>query len=223
MPELSAAYHATRERVTALVSELAAAELDTPVPACPAWKVRDLVAHMSGIPDALTSGDMPSGDLQSWLDGLLEARRAVPVDELLERWGACADATSTLIDNGAGLLLIDVVTHEHDLRAAVTRPGARGTAEVRAIVQPVLDLLAPGMTDAGLGALLIDADGVQWASHLAKPGCTLHVDPWEATRALNSRRTADELRALPATGDVESYIAVIDAHLPLPAASLGER
>ena len=223
MPELSAAYHATRARVTALVSELDDAGLDRPVPACPAWRVRDLVAHMSGIPDALTAGDLPAGDLQVWLDGLLEARRGVAVDELLDRWGACADATSTLIDSGAGLLVIDLVTHEHDLRTALDQPGARGTAEVRAIVQPVLDLLAPSMSDAGLGALLIDAGGVQWASHLAKPGCTLHVDPWEATRALNSRRTADELRALPATGDIEPYLAVIDGHLPLPVASLGEQ
>jgi len=36
-------------------------------------------------------------------------------------------------------------------------------------------------------------------------------------------RTADELRALPFTGDVEPYIDVIAAHLPLPETSLGER
>jgi hypothetical protein len=68
----------------------------------------------------------------------------------------------------------------------------------------------------------VDSGDVQWASHVAKPGCTLHVDPWEATRLLMSRRTADEMRAVPASGAVEPYIELIAAHSPLPEASLGE-
>jgi uncharacterized protein (TIGR03083 family) len=222
VPELSAAYHATRKRITAMAEDLDEASTARKVPACPDWTVHDLLAHVSGIPDALTSGDGPSGDLQGWLDGLVDARREVPVAELLRRWAACADATSDLVDGGAGLLAIDVVMHEHDLRGALGQPGARGAAELRAIVQPALELLVPAMKAAGLGSLVIDADGVRWASHVARPGCTLHVDPWEAARAIGSRRTAAELRALPASGDVEPYLAVIDAHLPLPAASLGE-
>jgi hypothetical protein len=222
VPALSDGYHAVRGRITDLASSLRDEQQATPVPACPAWDVHDLLAHMSGIPEALAGNDYPSGDLQVWLDGLVAARREVAAAELLDRWAACADATSALVDGGAELLLIDVVTHEHDLRGAVGQAGARGAPEVRAVIQPMLDLLAPAMTDAGLGALLVDAGGVQWASHLAKPGCTLHVDPWEASRALQSRRTAAELRSLPATGDIEPYLAVIDAHLPLPVSSLGE-
>jgi hypothetical protein len=43
-----------------------------------------------------------------------------------------------------------------------------------------------------------------------------------AASAGNSRRTADELRALPSDGDAEPYLALLDAHLPLPGHSLGE-
>jgi uncharacterized protein (TIGR03083 family) len=222
VPALSDAYHAVRRRITDVAAGLTAEQLADPVPACPAWTVHDLLAHMSGIPEALTANDVPTGDLQSWLDGLVESRRDVDAAELLDRWAACADGASSLVDGGAGLLLIDVVTHEHDLRGALGQPGARGAPEVRAVIQPVLDVLSPAMTGAGLGALLIDAGGVQWASHLARPGCTLHVDPWEASRALQSRRTAEELRSIPAMGDIEPYLAVIDGHLPLPASSLGE-
>lgn len=222
MPAISAAYHATRGRITDLATALTDEQLAGTVPACPAWSVHDLLAHLTGIPEALTGGDFPSGDMQAWLDGLVEARRGLVAAELLERWAACADATSALVDGGAGLLLIDIVTHEHDLRGALGQPGGRGAAEVRAVIQPELDALAPGFTEAALGALVIDAGGVQWASHFAKPGCTLHVDPWEASRVLESRRTADELRALPATGDIGPYLPVIAAHLPLPTTSLGE-
>jgi hypothetical protein len=41
-------------------------------------------------------------------------------------------------------------------------------------------------------------------------------------RVLYSRRTAEELRALGGSDNIESYIALLDAHLPLPIVSLNE-
>lgn len=220
MPALSAGYHETRRRVTELVRDLDDADFQRPVPACPAWDVHDLLAHMSGIPDELTNGNYPSGDTQAWLDAIVDARKGMPAEELLARWEATDGKVDEMIDGGAGLMLADVVSHEHDLRGAVGRPGARGVPEVRAVVQLELELLK--VKDAGLPALVVDSGEVQWASHMAKPGCTLHVDPWEAIRLLMSRRTADELRAAPASGDITPYIALIASHSPLPEAPLGE-
>jgi uncharacterized protein (TIGR03083 family) len=222
VPELSSGYHATRARIGDLVRDLDDDGLATRVPACPEWSVHDLVAHVVGIPEALAAGNVPSGDLQAWLDSLVEERRHDPVPELLDRWAACAAPTSALVDGGGSQLFIDAVSHEHDLRGALGRPGARGSAEVQGTVQLLLDLLAPAIVDAGLGALVIDSGGVRWASQFARPQCTLRVDPWEAVRVLQSRRTADEVRALPATGDVEPYLAVLHEHSPLPVTSLGE-
>ena len=222
MPDLSDGYHATRRRFSELAATLDDDDLARTVPACPEWTVHDLVAHVVGIPEAIASGSFPSGDQQAWLDALVEERRDVPVPELLERWEACAAATSAVVDGGGSLMLIDVVSHEHDLRGAVGRPGARGVPEVRAIVQLMLEQLAPAISDAGLGALVVDSGEVRWASQFVRPGCTIRVDPWEATRVLQSRRTAEEIRALPVTGDVEPYLALLAAHSPLPATTLGE-
>jgi len=220
VPELSAGYHATRGRIAELV---AGVDTGVVVPACPAWTAHDLLAHVSGMPEALTAGDFPGADRQDWIDGIVAARRAVATDELLTRWEACAAATSTFVDAGAALLFADLVVHEHDLRGALDRPGGRGVAEVRAVVQLLLDGLAPAIKEAKLGALMIDSGPVRWTSHFARSGCTLHLDPWEATRVLASRRTADELLALPSTGDVEPYLKVLDEHQPLPERSLDER
>jgi uncharacterized protein (TIGR03083 family) len=222
VPDLSDGYHNTRRRVSELVASLDDAALGVRVPACPDWTVHQLVAHMSGIPEALTSGSFPAGDLQAWLDSVVKERQDVPVPELLERWEACEAGTSSLVDGGGSLMFIDVVSHEHDLRGAVGLGGARGTPEVRATVQLLLDLLAPAITEAGLGALVVDSGEVRWASQFARPGCTLRVDPWEAIRVLQSRRTADEVRALPLSGNVEPYLAVLADHSPLPVTSLGE-
>jgi uncharacterized protein (TIGR03083 family) len=222
VPDLSDGYHNTRRRVTELVASLDPAALGERVPACPDWTVHQLVAHMAGIPEALTSGSFPAGDLQAWLDELVAERQDVPVPELLDRWEACAAGTSSIVDGGGNLMFIDVVSHEHDLRGAVGKGGARGTPEVRACVQLLLDLLAPAITEAGLGALVVDSGEVRWASQFARPGCTLRVDPWEAIRVLQSRRTADEVRSLPITGDVGPYLEVLADHSPLPVTSLGE-
>lgn len=222
MPDLSDGYHATRRRFTELAGSLGDDDLARTVPACPEWTVHDLVAHVVGIPEAIAAGNLPSGDQQAWLDSLVEERRDVPVPELLDRWEACAPAASAVVDGSGGLLLIDVVSHEHDLRGAVGQPGARGVPEVRAIVQLMLEQLAPAITAAGLGALVVDSGEVRWASQFVRPGCTIRVDPWEATRVLQSRRTAEEIRALPTSGDVEPYLELLAAHSPLPATTLGE-
>lgn len=222
MPDLSDGYHSTRRRITELAATLGDDELALAVPACPAWKVHDLLTHVVGVPEALASGSFPAGNRQAWLDGVVEERRGVPVPELLERWEACEAATSAVVDGGGSLLLIDLVSHEHDLRGAVGRPGARGVPEVRAIVQLMLEQFAPVISGAGLGAFVVDSGEVRWASQFVRPGCTIRVDPWEATRVLMSRRTAGEVRALPLSGDVEPYLQLLDAHSPLPAASLGE-
>ena len=98
----------------------------------------------------------------------------------------------------------------------------RDADEVAFVVPLILRSLAPRLLAAGLGAIAVEADGESWRSHDAEAGWTLLVDPWEATRLLESRRTAAELLAAPAHGDATPYVAVLDAHLPLPPRSLDE-
>ena len=53
--DLGRLYHDTRERLVALLSELDEAALAARVPACPAWPVRDVVAHLCAVyQDVLT-------------------------------------------------------------------------------------------------------------------------------------------------------------------------
>jgi uncharacterized protein (TIGR03083 family) len=216
-------YRTTRERLSDLVRPLKDEDLSRTVPACPAWDVHDVIAHMSGVQELLTAGERPTGDSQAWIDSIVAARRDVPVGELLERWASCETGTSALIDGGVQVLIVDVVSHEHDIRNAVGLPGARQVPEVPAAVQVMLAALSGLIDDAGLGALAVDTGRDRWTSHEAPIGCTLQVDPWEALRIIVSRRTDGEMRALPVTGDIEPYIRLLDARSPLPKESLGER
>jgi uncharacterized protein (TIGR03083 family) len=221
--EIAIGYRTTRERLSELVRSLSDEDLRRTVPACPAWDVHDVIAHMSGVQELLTAGERPTGDTQAWIDSIVAARRDVPVGELLDRWASCEAGTSALIDGGVPVLIVDVVSHEHDVRNAVGMPGARQVAEVPAAVEVILAALSGLIDEAGLGALAVDTGSVRWTSHDTPVGCTLQVNPWEALRIIVSRRTYEEMRALPVTGDIEPYIHLLDARSPLPKQSLGER
>ncbi|MBK5289128.1 MAG: hypothetical protein JJE46_11765 [Acidimicrobiia bacterium] len=219
--ELADAYRRTQARIIELMRSAASEDLERIVPACPDWTVQDLVAHVVSIPAALAAGDLPTGDLELWLQGLVEARRGAVLADLLDEWVALDATTVSLLAGPGEVLFGDLAVHEHDVRGALGRPD-HAALEVDAMLPRTVAAFASPLREAGLGAIEVrDGDQV-WRSHDAEPGWTLLVDPWEATRALNSRRTADELRRLPAVGEVEPYLRVVHEHLPLPAASLAE-
>jgi hypothetical protein len=131
-------------------------------------------------------------------------------------------AIRAILPGPGGVLFGDLAVHEHDLRGAVRAPD-HSALEVEVMLPRTLAAFAKPLRQAGLGAIEVRHDDRTWRSHDSEPGWTLEVSPWQAVRVFNSRRTADELRELPHRGDVEPYLAILDAHLPLPNASLEER
>jgi hypothetical protein len=221
MDDLFGPYQRTRARVTTLFLDATPDALTRTVPACPAWTAHDLASHLVGVPATLAAGNFPSGDVSAWLQGIVDDRRDVTIEELMEEWVTLDGAIEPMLDGVGSLMFNDVAVHEHDLRAALDEPD-HDALEVDAIVSCTLALFEQRLQDAGLGAIVVDHDGHTWRSHDSDAGWTLFVDPWEAVRATNSRRTADELHALPAEGGGDAYVAVIAGHLPLPEQSLGE-
>jgi hypothetical protein len=196
-------------------------DLARTVPACPAWTVHDLAAHLVGVPATLAAGNFPAGDVDEWLQGIVDERRDVTVAELVDEWNGLDAAIEPMLQGMGSLMFTDVSVHEHDLRGALDRAD-HDALEVDAVMACSLPSFASPLQDASLGAIVIEHDGRAWRSHDADAGWTLRVDPWEGVRAVSSRRTADELRALPADGGGDAYLAVIAGHLPLPERSLRE-
>jgi mycothiol maleylpyruvate isomerase-like protein len=219
--ELFAAYSNTRARMLELATSLTPSDLRRTVPACPLWTVFDLMAHVVSMPAAIGRGESPPGPVGDWLQGLVEARRSQSVVALTEEWLSLDGSISAILNGPGGVLFGDLAVHEHDLRGAID--AADHTAlEVEVMLPRTLAGFAKPLRQAGLGAIAVRHDDRMWRSHDTEPGWTLDVTPWEATRAVNSRRTAVELRTLPHDGDVEPYLAILDAHLPLPTTSLNE-
>lgn len=219
--DLAAIYLAVRDRMCAVAGGMGPGEDEKIVPACPDWTVHDLLAHQTSMPAALLAGDMPTGDVNDWIQGLVDARRDRSIDELIAEWRADDAALGGLVAN-VGILVGDLVAHEGDLAGALGIAADRSAPESEALLPGALAGLQGPVTEAGLGAIEIRHGDRSWRTHDGEPGWSFEADPWEAFRALTSRRTADELRVMSHTGDVEPYLAILDAHLPLPVSSLGE-
>lgn len=218
-------YAATRARLRTLLAAASAADLATTVPACPAWTVHDVVAHLSGLAVALASGSGPAGgDVQAWLDALVDERRERPVAALLDEWDAVADATAAFLERmgpGGGQLVYDAVAHEHDIRHALGRPGARDSSSVVACAAAVSMLLARDLAAHGLPAVRITSGGRTWDVGEGAPGLAVALDPFVLLRVFGSRRSVAQLRTLPWVGDLDRYLPGL-AHMPFPAADLHE-
>jgi hypothetical protein len=221
MTELFPAYDATRTRMIELARAAGPEALTATVPACPDWTALQLITHCVSMPAALGAGDFPTGDLNEWIDKILTDRADSSLDDLATEWVGANDTINEMVSGDGAVLFDDLVVHEHDLRAALGVPD-HSALDAAISVPRSLDSCVAALETAGLGSIEVRSGSDTWRSHDAEPGWVLEVSPWEAVRVLYSRRTADELRALGGSENIEAYIALLDAHLPLPKTSLNE-
>jgi uncharacterized protein (TIGR03083 family) len=227
--ELAAEYASARARIRDVVhAGDPSADAAVRVPACPDWTVADLLAHLAGVAASLVARDNPGADVQAWIDAHVAARRGRSVVELCDEWDEVGPAFEALIVAKPAIfggLLNDAVAHEHDLRGALVRPGARHEPGVRAALALGVDLLARDLDSHGLPGVRIDLSSEQMQAGADEPALTLTATPWEAMRLLGSRRTRAEVLAAawsgPDVAHVDRYLPAL-AHLPLPVASLDE-
>jgi hypothetical protein len=219
-------YFDIRDRFVGTIAMLPEPSLLAAVPACPEWSIHALLAHVVAMPMAIAAGEIPDeviggGDPNPWLARLVEANVDRPVIDLA-RWWASDDETLSATVEGAGLLLADLFTHEGDLHGAIGSRAHRATAELDSQLDAALAGLQKDIAEAGLPPIGVDNGTERRISADGDPGWVLRTDFWTAHRALNSRRTPDELLAMDHEGDPARYFEVMNHHLPFPDGSLGE-
>lgn len=219
MGEATETYSRIRTRMIELARS--GASIDVAVPSCPDWSARELIVHCMSLPVAIGAGDLPSGDPNGWIDGLVRSHEGRSIDEIEELWIGADPTIAGMLDGGMLLLLDDLSVHEHDLRGALLMPD-HDALDIDLAVGGAVRAFEGALTEAGLGSIEVRTAGSTWRSHDAEPTWVIETDPWEAVRALFSRRTVEELRALGGSDDIDAHIAVVAAHLPLPETSLRE-
>src|SRR6478609_7364027 len=86
--DCGAAYETLRQDLIALVRGLDPAERARTVPATPAWTVRDVLAHVTGLTEDLNHGNYDDSDADAWTRHQVERHRDEPLDATIASWDA---------------------------------------------------------------------------------------------------------------------------------------
>lgn len=218
--DAAAAYGLIYRRVDALIRGRAEVA-DLIVPACPAWTIRQTVAHLTGVAQDIVSPNMGGKAADSWTQAQVDRLRGHSIDELLDLWGQMIESVSAKLALAASAcqLVFDALTHEHDIRGALSEPGSRtGDLAFEAALGFVTTMGDHFIRQAGLPALRLitpTIGSVQLGDpHTARSQIALDISDFEALRAFGGRRSVRQLLALPWQGDPTNLLPAFTHLLP---------
>lgn len=243
MADLAGAYADGRRRLGGLLTGLDDAALSVRVPACPAWTVRDLLAHVTGVAADAVGGTYFLDAAQAWRDPVLAAardawtaaqvrsRRDHSAAALAAEWAGWATALEPILAGrvpppGSPDWLLtapvaDLAVHLHDARGSLCVPGDRDAPVTETGLRVYARWLGRRLDQAGRPALRLRAAGRSWVEGSGPPAAELAAGPFELFRTLSGRRSLEQVRALGWDGDPEPYLHLISPY-PMPEAPLAE-
>jgi hypothetical protein len=210
-------YLAVRDRVTTLVI---GSDLEQQVPGSPAWSVRDVVAHLSGLCEDWVAHRLDGYASQAWTDAQVARFAGYPLGEILQRWDVTARAFAALPDDPvmgapARWAFGDAVIHEADLRG--TLGGGQVPHEAVALaLKGAISRWRQTLASTNTRTLLVRTPDLRdwWIGVPDDPEAVAVFTPaYELFRALAGRRTQDQVRLWDWDDDPSPYLA---AGLPYP-------
>ncbi|HAP77173.1 MAG TPA: hypothetical protein DCR14_13945, partial [Acidimicrobiaceae bacterium] len=153
---------------------------DLVVPATPEWTVQNVIGHLSGISVDGVNGNMAGAPGDEWTAAQVERNRGRSIEELVDEWSQYGPLMEGFLSGPggqmAGAAVMDIHTHEADLRHALGLP-FEVPAEFLAWAGPQMrDGFHEQVAAAGLDPVDLD------------------VDDLTLFRARLGRRTEDEVR-----------------------------
>lgn len=244
MADLAGAYADARRRLGKLLAGLDESALGAQVPACPAWTLRDVLAHLTGVAADVVAGTFFPDAAQAWNDAGLAAARdewtAAQVQSRRDhapaamaaewdRWAAALEpmlAGTVPTPRGSPDWLLsapvaDLAAHLHDVRGALRLPGDRDAPATGLGLRIYARWLGGRLDQAGRPALRLRAGGRTWVEGSGPPAAELAADTFELFRALSGRRSLDQVLALAWDGSPEPYLDLISPY-PVPGSPLAE-
>jgi len=210
------AYLAVRERLIPLISTSA----ETPVPACPAWRVRDVAAHLAGLCEDWVEGRLDGYASEPWTAAQVERFRDVTVDDIIRRWDTAAKRLIQLEDHSrmgppTRWAFGDAIIHEADVRAAVGAGRVPHDAVLLALKGSVgrwRERLRVNDVPS-LHVRTLDARDWWLGDPRATGSVSVRTSAYEVFRALAGRRSEAQVRAWDWSDDPDPYLS---SGLPYP-------
>jgi uncharacterized protein (TIGR03083 family) len=144
--EGASAYTELFERVSKLIEDKPESITSVMVPHCPKWTVKCVLSHMIGVPEDVLLGQMDGVTTEAWTQRQVDRHSEHSTAELLAIWGNTFEKFEALLPKipqpTISQFVFDQVTHEHDIRHAISQPGARDSRAIAVAEGFVRDLIA---------------------------------------------------------------------------------
>ena len=128
------AYLELRIRVADLMRSITSDQALTVVPHCPQWTVKDCLAHMVSVPEDVINGQMDGVATDAWTDRQVQRHKQDSVSDLLAVWETNGAVFGNILPRipqpVLSQFMFDQTNHEHDIRAALGKPGARDSMAI---------------------------------------------------------------------------------------------
>jgi uncharacterized protein (TIGR03083 family) len=192
--QVAVSYVALRARVIDLLRSTPESSGNIGVPCTPAWTVRQLAAHLVGVPEDILAGRMEGVTTDAWTQAQVERFGHLTLSELADLFEASTPQIDAILHNIPQPIIsqfvMDAVTHEQDMRSALGVPGGRDSIAVEVGVGFFLNLIE--VSDPPLFTVLTNAS----------------ASSWDILRSLTGRRTVEQMNSLGLDG------AAIALHFP---------
>ena len=191
----AAAYEKIYERISSLVDDENA---DVEVPTCPGWTVKDVIAHLAGF-FAVYEEQGQKGFGPGWGDRVVEERADRSLRECLEEWTERFRRAEI-----SPVAISETLAHEQDIRTAVGEPGAQDDPNIVPSVEMALGFLTKSEDDKP--TFRVKTDEVDQTIGNNEPVATLRTSTFELFRALQGRRTKEQVRSMDWEGDPDPVL-----------------
>lgn len=194
-PDLANLYRQTMDRIIELVS-VPDVSVGIAVAACPGWSVRDVLAHLAGVAQDWAAGrrSAPPTDAQTAAQVARFDGRGL--NDILNAWVEAAAEIPRLAREGIAPPLGDIVVHEHDIRDALGRPGARESTALQRVSDQLLRMLVTPVP-----VRVIVEDGEYRCGPDGHFVIDLKTTRFEALRWRTGRRSRSQMAAMAWSGD----------------------
>jgi uncharacterized protein (TIGR03083 family) len=214
MTELGEHYRHSRERLVDLLHGADDTTWKTPVPACPGWTVHDVIGHLLGNTEDFGSGRLTGIPDEALTSEQVERHRHDEPDAMLERWSDLSTPLlAALTEGGSWPPVLDVGSHEQDIRGALSHPGAR---DDKLILDGVRWMMRVVDVDANITLDL--GDVVLQSPPKPGPDYMLRANAFEVFRFVLGRRSRDQVLALDWTPGIDDLVDRLFVFGPATAA-----
>jgi uncharacterized protein (TIGR03083 family) len=185
-----------------------------PVPACPAWTVHDVLAHLAGVEDDILAGRLDGVATDPWTDAQVQARHDRSLAEILDEWeekGPRVEAMAGAFGQAAVQWTMDCITHDADVRSALDEPVLFDRPHIERCVEFAAGGYLLHGLEAGVPLARLVGGGHEFpptdAGITEVEAATADTSLFEVLRGITGRRNPDQLRAWSWSTDPEPYLA----------------